>query len=46
MAKTSRDALPRREREIINAVFALGNRATAEEIGRAWRIPRVAPPCA
>ena len=32
MAKTSRDSLPRREREIMNALFALGNRATAEEI--------------
>jgi BlaI family penicillinase repressor len=32
MAKTPLDALPRREREIINALFALGNRATAEEI--------------
>ncbi len=32
MAKASRDALPRREREIMNALFALGNRATAEEI--------------
>ena len=32
MARTPNDALPRREREIINALFALGNRATAEEI--------------
>jgi BlaI family penicillinase repressor len=32
MAKGTRDALPRREREIMNALFALGNRATAEEI--------------
>jgi BlaI family transcriptional regulator, penicillinase repressor len=32
MAKATRDALPRREREIMNALFALGNRATAEEI--------------
>ena len=32
MAKAPLDALPRREREIINALFALGNRATAEEI--------------
>ena len=32
MAKSTRDVLPRREREIMNALFALGNRATAEEI--------------
>jgi predicted transcriptional regulator len=32
MAKATRDALPGREREIMNALFALGNRATAEEI--------------
>jgi predicted transcriptional regulator len=32
MAKTARDVLSRREREIMNALFALGNRATAEEI--------------
>jgi predicted transcriptional regulator len=32
MANASRDVLPRREREIMNALFALGNRATAEEI--------------
>jgi BlaI family transcriptional regulator, penicillinase repressor len=32
MAKAIRDELPRREREIMNALFALGNRATAEEI--------------
>jgi predicted transcriptional regulator len=32
MAKVTRDALPRREREIMNALFTLGNRATAEEI--------------
>jgi len=32
MIKAARDALPRREREIMNALFALGNRATAEEI--------------
>jgi BlaI family transcriptional regulator, penicillinase repressor len=32
MAKAARDVLPRREREIMNALFALGNRATAEEI--------------
>ena len=32
MARAPLDALPRREREIINALFALGNRATAEEI--------------
>jgi predicted transcriptional regulator len=32
MAKATRDALPRREREIMNALFTLGNRATAEEI--------------
>jgi BlaI family transcriptional regulator, penicillinase repressor len=32
MAKTVRDILSRREREIMNAIFALGNRATAEEI--------------
>jgi len=30
MAKSSHDRLTRREREIMNAVFALGNRATAE----------------
>src|SRR5687767_3840579 len=32
MTRAVRDALPRREREIMNALFALGNRATAEEI--------------
>ena len=32
MAKTTRDALPRREREIMDALFELRNRATAEEI--------------
>lgn len=32
MSKATRDALPRREREIMNALFAVGNRATAEEI--------------
>jgi predicted transcriptional regulator len=32
MAKATRDALPRREREIMNALFRLANRATAEEI--------------
>ena len=32
MAKARRDALPGREREIMHALFALGNRATAEEI--------------
>src|SRR5689334_21770847 len=32
MAKPTADRLTRREREIVNAVFALGNRASAEEI--------------
>ena len=32
MAKRSTDALGAREREIMNALFALGNRASAEEI--------------
>ena len=32
MAKTSIDRLGAREREIMNAVFALGNRASADEI--------------
>ena len=32
MTRANLDALPRREREIMNALFALGNRATAEEI--------------
>jgi len=32
MAKATHDALTRREREIMNALFSLGNRATAEEI--------------
>lgn len=32
MAKVGHDTLPRREREIMQALFALGNRATAEEI--------------
>ena len=32
MAKTNNPILTRREREIMNAVFALGNRASAEEI--------------
>ena len=32
MARTPHDVLSRREREIMNTLFALGNRATAEEI--------------
>jgi len=32
MPKTITDGLARREREIMNALFALGNRASAEEI--------------
>ena len=32
MLKPNLDRLTRREREIVNAVFALGNRASAEEI--------------
>ena len=32
MAKSDRDAFSRREREIVNVLFRLGNRATAEEI--------------
>jgi predicted transcriptional regulator len=32
MPKTTVEPLTRREREIMNAVFALGNRASAEEI--------------
>jgi BlaI family transcriptional regulator, penicillinase repressor len=32
MAKTTAERLTRREREIMNALFALGNRASAEEI--------------
>jgi BlaI family penicillinase repressor len=32
MSKKSTELLTRREREIMNAVFALGNRASAEEI--------------
>ena len=32
MGKPSHDHLTRREREIMNAVFALGNRATAEAV--------------
>jgi predicted transcriptional regulator len=32
MSKTAAQPLTRREREIMNAVFSLGNRATAEEI--------------
>jgi len=32
MAKSIHEPLTRREREIMNAVFALGNRASAEEI--------------
>ena len=32
MARTTRDALSRREREIMNALFGLGNRASAEDI--------------
>jgi predicted transcriptional regulator len=40
MARTSNQALSRREREIMDAVFALGNRATAEAI----RARLAAPP--
>ena len=32
MPKTTTEGLARREREIMNALFALGNRASAEEI--------------
>lgn len=32
MAKAPHDVLSRREREIMNTLFALGNRATAEDI--------------
>jgi BlaI family penicillinase repressor len=32
MAKAAHDVLSRREREIMNTLFALGNRATAEDI--------------
>jgi BlaI family transcriptional regulator, penicillinase repressor len=32
MPKTNTERLTRREREIMNAIFALGNRASAEEI--------------
>jgi predicted transcriptional regulator len=32
MAKTEPDRLTRREREIMDAIFALGNRASAEDI--------------
>jgi predicted transcriptional regulator len=32
MGKTTTERLTRREREIMNAVFALGNRASAEDI--------------
>lgn len=32
MPRGTRDVLPRREREIMDALFALGNRATAEEL--------------
>src|SRR5512133_468519 len=32
MGKTDKERLTRREREIMDAVFALGNRASAEEI--------------
>jgi predicted transcriptional regulator len=32
MAKRAHDPLTRREREIMDAIFALGNRASAEEI--------------
>jgi len=32
MAQTASERLTRREREIMNALFALGNRASAEEI--------------
>ena len=40
MAKATRDALTRREREIMNALFTLGYRASAEEI----RAQLVEPP--
>jgi BlaI family transcriptional regulator, penicillinase repressor len=40
MAKTNTERLTRREREIMNALFALGNRASAEEIrGRLTNAP-------
>src|SRR5580704_459755 len=40
MPKTTTDRLTRREREIMNALFALGNRASAEEI----RARMISPP--
>ena len=40
MAKPAAEGLTRREREIMNAVFALGNRASAEEV----RARLTAPP--
>jgi predicted transcriptional regulator len=39
MAKRSIDRLSRREREIINAVFALGNNASVEDIRRRLDAP-------
>jgi BlaI family penicillinase repressor len=40
MPKQSAERLTRREREIMNAVFALGNRASAEDI----RLRMISPP--
>jgi BlaI family penicillinase repressor len=40
MSKTLTDRLTRREREIMNALFSLGNRASAEEI----RARLISPP--
>ena len=46
MAKARGDALSRREREIMNALFELGNRATAEEIRTRLSDPPAARPFA
>jgi len=40
MPKQSAERLTRREREIMNAIFALGNRASAEDI----RLRMISPP--
>ena len=43
MVKHNIDRVTRREREIINAVFALGNSASVEEISSRLDSPRATP---
>ena len=46
MPKQMAERLTRREREIMNALFALGNRASAEDIRARLSNPPGTRPCA